>query len=414
MSQAPRHHFEVIVVGGGHAGLAMSYWLKQYGIDHVVLDSGDIADTWRHKRWDSFCLVTPNWQCTLPGFPYDGDDPDGFMVKDEIVDYFERYVASFAPPLRSRVKVESVSPKEGGGYAVSTTAGDLSADKVVIATSNYHYPKIPQMAQAVGSDILQLHSSEYRNSSSLPAGSVMVVGTGQSGCQIAEDLHLDGRQVHLCVGRAPRVAREHRGQDVVKWLDQMGHYKLTVDDHPAGAAVRFETNHYVTGRGGGHEINLRDFAADGMKLYGHLKSVDGDRMAFADDLIPNLDNADAVALRINRSIDDYIASNGIEAPADTSVANTWVPSGREAIDAGEEGVGTIIWATGYGLDFSWIKASVFDDTGYPIYYRGATEQPGLYFLGLNWLWTWGSGRIYSAGDDSKYIADQILAGHSLK
>ena len=405
-------HHEVIVVGGGHAGLATSYLLTEAGIDHVVLDSGAVGDTWRHKRWDNFFLVTPNWQCTLPGFNYDGDDPDGFMDKGEILGFFDRYVRSFDPPLQSHVQVLEIIPGENA-YELRTTAGTFTADKVVIATSNYHQPRIPEIAQSISPEINQLHSSEYKNASSLPDGAVMVVGTGQSGCQIAEDLHIEGRRVHLCVGRAPRVSRAYRGRDVVKWLDEMGHYKITVDDHPEGHAVRFETNHYVTGRGGGHEINLRDFAQQGMKLYGHLSSCEGNRMSFADDLLENLDNADAVALRINRTLDGYIEKNGIEAPADTTEPNTWKPPTVSEIDVIEEEISSIIWATGYGLDFSWIKAPVFDDTGYPIYYRGVTELDGLYFTGLNWLWTWGSGRIYSAGDDAKFIVEHMLTNSGI-
>ena len=403
-------HHEVIVVGGGHAGLAMSYLLKEQDIDHIVLDAGAVADSWRQNRWDNFCLVTPNWQCTLPGFSYDGDDPDGFMNKEEILEFFQRYVSSFDPPLHSHVRVNEVVPGDDR-YTLHTTAGSFTADKIVIATSNYHYPRIPEISKSITLKVKQLHSSEYKNSSSLPEGAVMVVGTGQSGCQIAEDLHIEGRQVHLCVGRAPRVARTYRGKDVVKWLDDMGHYKITVDEHPEGNAVRFETNHYVTGRGGGHEINLRDFAQEGMKLYGHLESGQGSSLSIADDLITNLDTADAVALRINNMIERYIEEHGIEAPPDTTEPNTWEPPTTTQIDLLEEGISSIIWATSYGLDFSWIKAPVFDERGYPVYQRGVTELAGLYFLGLNWLWTWGSGRIYTAGDDAKFIVDHILASN---
>jgi putative flavoprotein involved in K+ transport len=403
-----KNHYEVVVVGGGHAGLAMSYWLKEAGVDHVVLDSGAVADTWRLKRWDSFCLVTPNWQCTLPGFGYDGDDPDGFMGRDKIVAFLERYVASFNPPLRSHVTVSEVVP-ENDGFLLNTTAGTFTARNVVVATSNYHYPRVPSLSKAITPVVRQLHTSDYKNAASLPAGAVMVVGTGQSGCQIAEDLLVEGRRVHLCVGRAPRVARKYRGLDVVRWLDQMGHYKITVDGHPEGAAVRFETNHYVTGRGGGHEINLRDFARQGMKLYGQLTSADGSKVTFNDDLVVNLDNADAVAERINRSIDKYIEANDIDALPDTTVSNRWEPPTLTGIDLMEEEIRSIVWATGFGFDFGWIKAPVFDERGYPRYHRGVTQLPGLYFLGLNWLWTWGSGRIYSAGDDAHYIRSHLLA-----
>jgi len=389
----------------------MSYWLKQSGVRHVVLDSGSVGNTWRSKRWDSFCLVTPNWQCALPGYGYDGSDPDGFMVKEEILEFFERYVGSFEPPLRGGVRVDNVVA-EGEGFRLDTSDGEYTADNVVVATSNYHYPRIPDVCHGIDPNVYQVHSSQYRNAHELPEGAVMVVGTGQSGCQIAEDLHIEGRRVHLCVGRAPRVSREHRGRDVVKWLDQMGHYKLTVDDHPEGEAVRFETNHYVTGRGGGHEINLRDFAQQGMRLYGRLVSADADRLDFEDNLIENLDNADAVAVRINRFIDAHIEANEIDAPPDTTRLDSWVPPTAQSIDIEDEQIRTIIWATGYGMDFSWIKSDTFDDSGYPKYYRGVSEQPGLYFLGLNWLWTWGSGRIYSAGDDAKYISGHILTGGS--
>lgn len=401
-------HHEVIVVGGGHAGLAISYLLKQRNIDHLVLDKGNVADTWRHKRWDSFCLVTPNWQCTLPGFSYDGDDPDGFMNKQEILDFFERYVRSFGPPLRSNVNVDEVVA-DNGLFKLRTTAGAFTAANIIIATSNYHQPRIPEISKTITPTVTQLHSSEYKNASSLPAGAVMVVGSGQSGCQIAEDLHIEGRQVHLCVGRAPRVARNYRGRDVVKWLDEMGHYRITVDDHPEGTAVRFETNHYVTGRGGGHEINLRDFAQQGMKLYGRLESGQDAKLTFAKDLVVNLDNADAVAVRINRAIDRYIDENNIAAPTDTTTQNSFVPPTQQDVDLQDKEIRSIVWATGYRLDYSWIKAPVFDESGYPFYDRGVTEVPGLYFTGLNWLWTWGSGRIYSAGDDAKYIVDHILA-----
>ena len=400
------NHHAVIVVGGGHAGLGMSYWLKQAGIDHLVFDRGQIADTWRVQRWDAFCLVTPNWQCQLPGYPYQGNDPDGFMVNDEIIQYIESYAAFVDPPLVSSVEVTNVA-LEDARFKVETSNGQYSANNVVVATGAYHYQNIPKISACLPKDIIQLHSSEYKNSRSLPDGSIMVVGTGQSGCQIAEDLHLEKRHVHLCVGRAPRTPREYRGKDCVKWLDEMGHYKLTTDDHPEGPAVRFETNHYVTGRGGGHEINLRDFSQEGMTLHGQLLSVDHETLTFTDDLKENLDNADAVAERIKRKIDNYISENNIQAPREETIVNTWVPETSLALNLREANITTIIWSTGYGMDYSWIKIPVFDDTGYPKYHRGVTEVPGLYFLGLNWLNTWGSGRLYSVGDDAKFIFDDI-------
>ncbi|HEY3592756.1 MAG TPA: NAD(P)-binding domain-containing protein, partial [Polyangiaceae bacterium] len=244
-------HHSVVVIGGGQAGLSMSYCLKQMGIDHLVIERHRIAHEWREKRWDSFCLVTPNWQCRLPGFPYAGPDPHGFMKKDEIVRYIESYVASFDPPVIEGVSVQAVRVGPGGKFEVDTTAGTCTADQVVIAVGGYHVPTIPRVAERLPPGVTQLCSGEYKNAAVLPEGEVLVVGTGQSGAQIAEDLHLAGRKVHLCLGGAPRTARFYRGRDVVDWLEDMGYYRMPVHDHPMKERVRAKANHYVTGRDGG-------------------------------------------------------------------------------------------------------------------------------------------------------------------
>ena len=258
-------HLPVVVVGGGQAGLCVSYELKRRGFGHVVLEQHKIGHAWRTDRWDSFCLVTPNWQCQLPGYPYQGPDPDGFMLKDEIVAYVEGFARMVDPPIHEDVTVTRVSRQPDGCYLVESTMGDWTADAVVMAISGYHVPAVPRVGERVPRDLVQIHSKDYRNPEQLPAGAVLVVGTGQSGCQIAEDLHLAGRQVHLAVGDAPRSPRQYRGKDAIKWLDEMGYYKLTVDDHPLGTAVRRKANHYFSGRGGGREIDLLKFAAEGMR-----------------------------------------------------------------------------------------------------------------------------------------------------
>ncbi|HEY9658337.1 MAG TPA: NAD(P)-binding domain-containing protein, partial [Allocoleopsis sp.] len=233
------NHYAVAIVGGGQAGLSMSYCLKERSIHHIVFEKNQIGHSWRSSRWDSFCLVTPNWQCRLPGYPYPGTDPHGFMGKDEIVQYIENYAASFDPPIREGVEVSRVAWNEAQSlFEITTSMGDYTADQVVIAVGGYHVPKIPRMAERLPEAIVQLHSSQYRNSQSLPEGAVLVVGTGQSGCQIAEDLHLAGRKVHLCVGSAPRSPRRYRGKDVVDWLDRMGYYDLSIDEHPQKEKVR--------------------------------------------------------------------------------------------------------------------------------------------------------------------------------
>jgi putative flavoprotein involved in K+ transport len=237
------YHYPVIIIGGGQAGLSVSYCLTQKGIDHIIFEQHRIGHEWRSRRWDTFCLVTPNWQCQLPGYPYPGNDPYGFMAKDEIVAYLEGYAASFNPPIKEGVSVRKVGQTATGVFTVSTDIREYTSDRVIIAVSGYHTPKIPRLAERLPAAIHQIHSSSYKNPESLPAGSVLVVGTGQSGCQIAEDLHLAGKQVHLCVGGAPRSPRLYRGKDAVEWLDQMGYYDLSIDEHPKKATARSNTNH---------------------------------------------------------------------------------------------------------------------------------------------------------------------------
>lgn len=404
--EGTKSQYPVIIVGAGQAGLAMSWCLKQQNIEHILLEAGEsICPNWDKQRWDKFCLVTPNWQCQLPGFPYQGDDPDGFMVKEQIIDYLQAYYESFNPPVLFHCRVSNLSKTEAG-FALETSRGNFMCDQVVLACGSYHRPQIPQMAYAMPESIQHVHSCDYKNAASLPPGDVLVVGTGQSGCQIAEDLHLEGRKVHLSVGSAPRVCRRYRGKDVVQWLDDMGYYTTTIKDHPEGDRAHHATNHYVTGRDGGRDLNLRIFAEQGMKLYGKLTGCDNTNLYFDDDLQYNLENADAVAARINQSIEDFIVKNKIEAPADTNVWSDYLPDSPSELDLTTSKISTVIWATGFKMDFKWVKLPVFKD-GYPVTERGVTAVPGLYFLGLNWMNTWGSGRFYHVGRDAEYLCGQI-------
>ena len=401
------------MVGGGQAGLAMSHRLAAREIDHVVLEKHKIGHDWRDRRWDSFCLVTPNWQCMLPGFPYSGEHPHGFMPREEIARYVEAYAASFEAPVVEGVEVTGLRRDQDGPFELETDEGELTADQVVVATGGYHEPQIPRLSERLPDRLHQVHSSNYRNPDQLPAGDVLVVGTGQSGCQIAEDLHLAGRRVHLCVGSAPRTARFYRGRDVTDWLDEMGYYEMPVGDHSLGDGVRLQANHYVTGRDGGHDIDLRRFALEGMRLYGRLTSVDGRRLGFSPDLRKNLDHADDVYRGINSAIDDSIAERGIDAPAEAPYRPPWEPEHEpEGLDLGEAGVGTVIWSTGYASDYDWIEVPVFDGRGYPTHERGVTNIEGLYFVGLPWLHTWGSGRFSGVARDAEHLAEHIDAAES--
>ncbi|MBD2257551.1 MSMEG_0569 family flavin-dependent oxidoreductase [Pseudanabaena sp. FACHB-2040] len=403
-------HYPVLVIGGGQAGLSISYCLKERGIAHLVFEKEKIGHSWRSKRWDTFCLVTPNWQCMLPGFAYQGDDPNGFMQRDEIVGYIEAYAASFEPLLKEGVEVMRVGQNGLGIFEVTTSIGDFTADQVVVATGGYHLPKIPRIAERLPDELVQLHSSEYRNPALLPEGAVLVVGTGQSGCQIAEDLHLAGRQVHLCVGGAPRSPRRYRGKDVVDWLDQMGYYDLPIDEHPQKETLRHRTNHYVTGRGGGREIDLRQFALEGMKLYGRLKEIQDNGLEFCGNLKQNLDQADAVAESIKKTIDAFIDKNQIDAPTDPPYRPVWEPEEEVlSLDYQVANIKTVIWSIGYETNFRWVEIPVFDGKGYPGHDRGVTPVKGLYFLGLPWLYTWGSGRFSGIARDARYLADYIVS-----
>src|SRR5277367_4131515 len=416
----PIPHIPVAVVGAGQAGLSISYHLKARGIEHLVFEKHRALHVWRDRRWDSFCLVTPNWQCDLPGYPYRGGDPHGFMVKDEILEYLSGFASAVDAPLREGVAVERVSPRPEGGFDVQTSEGAYRADAVVAASGGYHEPIVPRLAERLPKSIVQLHSEQYRNPQSLPEGAVLVVGAGQSGAQIAEDLHLAGRRVLLAVGGAPRCARFYRGRDVVAWLADMGYYDMPVERHPLREGVRDNTNHYVTGRGGGRDIDLRKFAAEGMKLYGQLQDFDGEALSFAPTLRKSLDDADKTYNGINAAIDKFIAEKGLSAPPPSTYRPVWEPTEDPVtLDLAAEGVGSIVWCIGFQPDFRWLDVPVFNGAGQPKHHRGVTRAPGAYFLGLPWLHTWGSGRFSGVARDARFIADHIVersmasARHSL-
>jgi len=400
----------VIIIGGGQAGLSASYYLQKQGIEHLVFEKNTAMHVWRERRWDNFCLVTPNWQCQLPGHPYTGTDPDGFMKKDEILDYLSSFRKKLNAPLREGVTVSRVAIRDDGAFDVSTSAGDFIAEQVIAASGGYTVPVVPRFAERLPVGITQLHSEQYRNPQSLPPGEVLVIGAGQSGAQIAEDLHLAGCKVHLAIGNAPRCARFYRGKDVVTWLAEMQYYELPVERHPLREGVRDNTNHYVTGRDGGRDIDLRKFALEGMSLYGALETLEGTRLTFKQNLRSALDAADGVYNGINASIDKYITDNNIAAPPASVYEPVWQPAEEPTgLDLKVTSISTIIWCIGFTPDFRWLDAPVFNGACNPKHHRGVTAQPGLYFLGLPWLHTWGSGRFSGIARDAEYIAGHIAA-----
>ncbi|WP_438354852.1 MSMEG_0569 family flavin-dependent oxidoreductase [Microbacterium sp. CJ88] len=402
----PESHYEVVIVGGGQAGLSASRHLVDRGIHHIVLERDTVAHEWRDGRWDAFTLVTPNWQCRLPGFTYDGPDPDGFMKRDEVYAWVRRFADAFDAPVAEGVSVERVAEREGGGFVVETSAGTVTADAVIAAVGGYHVPVTPAWAAGIPDRIAQVHSHEYRNAAQLPPGDVLVVGTGQSGTQIAEDLHLEGRRVHLALGRAPRVARFYRGKDCMTWLAEMGVYDISVATR--GLAKRESTNHYVTGRDGGRDIDLRRFATEGMQLYGRATGTDAAGIAFAPSLTADLDYADSVAESIKNDIDRYIEREGIHAPVEERYTPVWTPE-REPAHVDFDDIAAIVWSIGFRADWSWAPPDAFDDEGMPAHTRGVSPVPGFLFLGLPWLHTWGSGRFLAVAADAEHVAGEAMA-----
>jgi len=406
----PTEEVDVAIVGGGQAGLSTSWHLSRRAIGHVVFEKRTALHVWRDARWDSFCLVTPNWQCRLPGYDYRGQDPHGFMRKGELIEWLDGFRASVAAPLREGVSVTRVRRESGGTFRVATDAGDWTANHVVVASGGYHVPVVPRAAEKLPDGIVQLHAGDYRNPDALPPGAVLVVGSGQSGAQIAEDLHLAGRKVFLAVGNAPRCARFHRGRDVVDWLADMKYYDMPVSEHPLREGVRDNTNHYVTGRDGGRDIDLRRFAAQGMELFGSFEGFSGGRLAFRPDLERNLDRADKVYANINATIDAWIAARSLAAPPGSPYVPAWRPAAeRTSLDLAASGIAAVVWCVGFRPDFGWLDAPVFNGRGEPCHERGVTGVPGLYFVGLPWLHTWGSGRFAGVGRDAGYVAERIDA-----
>ena len=337
-----------------------------------------------------------------------GNDPDGFMARNDIVDYVENYARLIKAPLKEEVGVTSLT-RASGRFWLDTDDGPYTADAVVLAVGGYHEPNIPRLAERLPASVAQFHSSTYRNSRQLPPGEILVVGSGQSGCQIAEDLHLDGRKTHLVVGSAPRCPRGYRGRDAVDWLSDLGQYDLPVDQHPLREKVRKKANHYLTGRDGGRDTDLRKFALEGMQLYGRLTCYTNGHLHFADDLEQNLDAADASYNNICATIDKYISNNEISAPDGHRYSAVWRPTAPVTeLDLLAQGITSVIWSTGFRSDWSWIDLPLFNGAGYPTHRRGVTAVAGVFVLGLPWLYTWGSGRFVGVGRDAGYLADHIV------
>jgi putative flavoprotein involved in K+ transport len=400
----------ILIVGGGQAGLALSYCLAQRGLEHQVLEQAErLGHAWRTQRWDSFTLVTPNWTWRLPGDEYAGPDPDGFLPRDEIVARLEQYAARHTLPVQLGLSVTAVRPLAEGGFTVETSAGPRAARAVVIATGLFQRPRLPAAA-GLSPAVTQLPATAYRQPGALPPGAVLVVGSAQSGCQITEDLLLAGREVYLSTGSAGRIPRRFRGRDTFAWAAEVGIFDKS-RDKLEDPRERFEANPHVSGARGGRSLNLHQFARDGVHLLGRFAGAEGARLHFAPDLHTNLAAADKFEAELIKGLNGYIAEAGLDAPPNTlpDLRDGYAvePTLELALDA--RGITTVIWAAGFTWDFSLVHAPVFDDFGYPIQTDGATAVPGLYFLGLPWLRTQSSGLLYGVGQDAALVAERLAA-----
>jgi putative flavoprotein involved in K+ transport len=392
----------VIIVGGGQAGLATSRELAKVGVEHVVLERGRIGQTWR-DRWDSFCLVTPNWSVQLPDGHYDGPAPDGFMVRDEIVGYLERYADG--APVRENVSVDSIERLEGG-FVVQTSDGELRAGSVVLATGAYQRPYRPAVADTLPADLFQVDIEAYRNELELPPGRVLVVGSAQSGCQIAEELHEAGRDVVLACGRASWAPRRIGGRDLVWWLVETGYAEARVESLPTPEARLFG-NIVATGHGGGHDLHLRTLHAQGVVLAGHFLGAAGGRLRFAPDLAETVAASDERHTQFMDQVRELVAERGLDDPGIES-PEPFDPNGPEELDLA--GLGAVIFASGFRPDYtSWLPwPEAFDELGFPVHVDGGSSVvPGLYFVGVHFLRKRKSSLLYGVGEDATLVANAI-------
>lgn len=410
MGSAP----DTVIIGAGQAGLATSYWLTQVGVEHQILERRDSLGGAYQDRWDGFFMNTPNFTLDLPGMPYTGDAPDDFLPRTAVVNLLRRYADVINAPVLTGVDVTRLSASNGT-FSFETSQGRLAAKKVVLATGAYQVPRLPAMAAKLPKEVRQLHTHHYRSPQQLPDGAVLIVGTGQSGGQIAEELHEAGREVHLAVSTCPEAPRRYRGHDILYWLLETGKHgpeygvnALTREALPSPAA-RLACNPLLSGTDGGHDIHLRELGRRGMHLHGRLENIDDGDLTFTADLPERLATVEAgFNNRMRKAIDGYIAAAGIDAPEQPTVPyDDWLPSEPATVNLADAGITSVVWATGYGLDFSFLNMPLLDEWGYPKQKAGVTEQAGLFVVGLPWLTRHYSSILGGVGMDAKLLADNV-------
>jgi len=401
---------DTIIIGGGQAGLAMSRCLSDRGVDHVVLERGRIAERWRTERWESLRLLTPNWQSRLPGFQYDGPDPDGYMTMPEVVTFLERYARTIQAPVETGTTVQRVA-RTGGGFQVDTDRGSWRAENVVIASGYCDLPDIPPMARFVSPDILQLVPSRYRSVRQLPPGGVLVVGASASGVQLADEIHAAGHPVTLAVGRHTRLPRQYRGRDILWWFDRMGLFHETADDVFDLDVSRKQPSLQLVGRPDHSSLNLAILKDRGVRITGRALAIHGFRAQFDDDLVATTAAADIKLASLLGRIDEFVEASGLtrEVGEPSPFVPTWSTLGLSptSLDLRAEGITTILWATGFRRSYPWLDVPVLDARGEIRHDRGVTPMPGLYVLGLAFLRRRNSAFIDGVGEDADALAAHI-------
>jgi len=405
---------EVLIVGAGQAGLAISHHLGQRGVDHVVLEQGRVGETWRSQRWDSFALNTPGWISHLPGDERGAGPADGFAPRDVFVAYLADYVERRRLPIRQGVAVTSVEPDPVGGFVVQAADSEpVRANAVVVAAGMQRAPRIPAAASAIPPSIAQIHSLAYRNPAQLPPGAVLVVGSAQSGGQVAEDLLDAGRTVYLATSRVGRAPRRYRGRDIVAWLNDVGFLAHTVATLP-NPATQFAPWPIISGLGRfGHTLSLQLLAERGAHLLGRVSGAEGGRLLLTDDLGANIAWGDARSAELTRMIDGWIAGHGIDAPppepdpADEPHPDPASVHSPEQLDLGAAGISTVVWTTGVTGEFGWLPPATVGVDGHPLHADGVSPLPGLYFMGFPWLRNRASGIIFGVNADAAFIAERV-------
>ncbi|NWA00169.1 flavin-containing monooxygenase [Pseudomonas gingeri] len=398
---------DTLVVGAGQAGVAMSEHLSRLGVPHLVLERNRIAEAWRTGRWDSLVANGPAWHDRFPGLAFDDLSPDDFAPKERVAAYFEAYAKKFNAPIRTGVEVRKVERNNGRpGFTVETSEGVIQANRVVVATGPFQRPVIPAIAPQIGG-LNQIHSADYRNPRQLPAGAVLVVGAGSSGTQIADELQRSGRTVYLSVGQHDRPPRAYRNRDFCWWLGVLGEW-----DAAAMKPGREHVTIAVSGAEGGRTVDFRELAQRGLNLVGLTRAFDNGVVSFQADLADNLNRGDENYLALLDAADAYIERNGLDLPPDPGARRTFpdpecVTRPILQLDLASAGITTIIWATGFATDYSWLKVDAFEASGKPRHQRGISTEAGIYFLGLPWQSRRGSSFIWGVWHDAKYIADQI-------